>query len=110
MWWLKGLRHSLREAYSVAVSKVCAVEHLPTANQTMGEEGEIAPFAYTSRLSSMWRMRSLIYTFSPAGEAIHIVNLSDQNAALQNLETTKTLHRNLCFSPNIWISRWRTNV
>ena len=78
MWWLKDLSDALGKAQSVAVSKVCASEHLTTANQTMGEVGEIACVAYKPSLSSMWRLRSLIYTFSRAGEPIHIVNLNDQ--------------------------------
>ena len=110
MWWLKGLSDALRKAQSVAVSKVCAVEHLTTANQTMGEEGEIAPSSFVSRLSSMWRLRPLTYTFSRAGEPIHIVNLDDQTRRYDILAVVTFLHHTTDFSPNIWISRWRTNV
>ena len=97
MWCFGGLDVALGKASSIAVSKVCASEHLTTANQTMGEEGEITPSAFLSRWSSMWRLRPLIDTFSRAGEPIHIVNLDDQTRRYPISRVVTFLHRRRIF-------------
>ena len=104
MWCFGGLDVALGKASSIAVSKVCAGEHLTTANQKMRKEGEMACVKSAPHWTTEWRLRSLIDTFARARGPIHIVNLAQTAAVALSPRCVLFLHHTLIFYLPFYLS------